>query len=172
MRNLIILSLLLFMGGCTQPEPVQEVTSLQKKPAGMETLERNPKDPLSKSITTLDDTKIPQQENVKTSSTLVAEKEAVKEVKTPVAKTPKEIKALTSKAAEAPSKKVKKKKVQKKMAKKAPKSEEVTSKKTIIGEVEQIRVIPGDVVLKARIDTGATTTSLNAMDVQHFERDG
>ncbi len=44
--------------------------------------------------------------------------------------------------------------------------------KLIIGEVEKILVNPGDFVTAARIDTGATTTSVHAVDVVEFERDG
>jgi len=44
--------------------------------------------------------------------------------------------------------------------------------KMIIGEVENIRLVPPNVVLKARIDTGAKTTSIDARDITPFERDG
>ncbi len=44
--------------------------------------------------------------------------------------------------------------------------------KTIIGEVENIRLIPPNIVLKARIDTGAKTTSIDARNITPFERDG
>ncbi len=44
--------------------------------------------------------------------------------------------------------------------------------KTIIGEVENVRLIPPNVVLKARIDTGAKTTSIDARNITPFERDG
>lgn len=44
--------------------------------------------------------------------------------------------------------------------------------KIIIGEVENIRLIPPNVVLKARIDTGAKTTSIDARNITPFERDG
>jgi len=58
---------------------------------------------------------------------------------------------------------------------KRPQVKEVVStsnSKMIIGSVEPVRVIPGDRVISARIDTGAKTTSLNAIDMQTFERDG
>jgi len=44
--------------------------------------------------------------------------------------------------------------------------------KMIIGEVENVRLVPPNVVLKARIDTGATTTSIDARNITPFERDG
>ena len=44
--------------------------------------------------------------------------------------------------------------------------------KMIIGEVENIRLVPPNVVLKARIDTGAKTTSIDARNITAFERDG
>jgi hypothetical protein len=43
---------------------------------------------------------------------------------------------------------------------------------TLIGEVEQVLVSPPEVLLQARIDTGATTTSVNALEIEPFERDG
>ncbi|TVP53740.1 MAG: ATP-dependent zinc protease [Halomonadaceae bacterium] len=44
--------------------------------------------------------------------------------------------------------------------------------KQIIGELEFIRLMPPDGAYKARIDTGATTSSLDARDIEKFERDG
>ncbi len=44
--------------------------------------------------------------------------------------------------------------------------------KTIIGEAEYIYVPSSKIKLKARIDTGATTTSIHALDIKEFERDG
>lgn len=43
---------------------------------------------------------------------------------------------------------------------------------TVIGAVEMVRVDPPGVQLEARIDTGATTSSIHADDKQEFERDG
>jgi len=42
----------------------------------------------------------------------------------------------------------------------------------IIGELEHIYLTPPDIQLSARIDTGAKTSSLNALDMVEFERDG
>ncbi len=56
-----------------------------------------------------------------------------------------------------------------------PKIEKVTSSsnaKILIGSVESVRIIPGNRVVKARVDTGAKTTSLHALNMQVFERDG
>ncbi|MEH6822443.1 MAG: RimK/LysX family protein [Motiliproteus sp.] len=44
--------------------------------------------------------------------------------------------------------------------------------KPVIGEVEAVRVEPPGLLLNARIDTGATTSSVNALDIERFERDG
>ncbi len=71
-------------------------------------------------------------------------------------------------------KKIKQKNVKVNSTKK-PKVEKVTSSsnaKITIGSVEPVRIIPGDKIVMARIDTGAKTTSLNAVDMKIFERDG
>jgi len=44
--------------------------------------------------------------------------------------------------------------------------------KHIIGAVEKVRLVPPNIVLKARIDTGAKTTSVDARNITPFERDG
>ncbi len=44
--------------------------------------------------------------------------------------------------------------------------------KRIIGEVEPVTILKAGLTLPARIDTGATTSSLDARDIQRFERDG
>ncbi len=44
--------------------------------------------------------------------------------------------------------------------------------KLLVGEVEFFNVQPGNMRLEARIDTGATTSSLHAVDIVQFERDG
>ena len=44
--------------------------------------------------------------------------------------------------------------------------------KQIIGEVEPVTIRKAGLTLPARIDTGATTSSLDARDIQRFERDG
>ncbi len=49
---------------------------------------------------------------------------------------------------------------------------EKSNSKRIIGTVENIRLVPPNVVLKARIDTGAKTTSIDARNITPFERDG
>ena len=54
-------------------------------------------------------------------------------------------------------------------------TEEVVVEKThlpIIGEVEPIYFLPMKSPFAARIDTGATTSSLDCQDVEYFERDG
>lgn len=42
----------------------------------------------------------------------------------------------------------------------------------VIGEVEPIYLLPMKSPFLSRIDTGATTSSLDAEDIKHFERDG
>lgn len=42
----------------------------------------------------------------------------------------------------------------------------------VLGEVEFLTVQPGGLRLEARIDTGATTSSLHAENIVNFERDG
>ena len=42
----------------------------------------------------------------------------------------------------------------------------------IIGAVERVALPEQNISLNARIDTGATTTSINAQDIKPFERDG
>jgi len=44
--------------------------------------------------------------------------------------------------------------------------------KLLIGKVEKVRLSPPNKVFHARIDTGATTSSLDAQDIETFERDG
>lgn len=49
---------------------------------------------------------------------------------------------------------------------------ENSDEKCIIGKIEKVRLVPPNVVLKARIDTGAKTTSIDAREITPFERDG
>lgn len=44
--------------------------------------------------------------------------------------------------------------------------------RTIHGWVERIEILPEGVSLKARMDTGATISSLNALNKEYFRRDG
>ena len=44
--------------------------------------------------------------------------------------------------------------------------------KHVVGWVERVAIYPGDLVVRAKIDTGARTASLNCECVQHFKRDG
>lgn len=48
----------------------------------------------------------------------------------------------------------------------------VQSSKSIIGMIEPVRIIPGNIVLTARIDTGANTSSLHAEGLQIINKDG
>lgn len=42
----------------------------------------------------------------------------------------------------------------------------------IVGGVETVKVEPGDLMLEARVDTGAETTSIHAEDIALIEKDG
>ncbi|MET0379296.1 MAG: ATP-dependent zinc protease [Spongiibacteraceae bacterium] len=44
--------------------------------------------------------------------------------------------------------------------------------KILVGEAEYVTIQPGNLRLDARIDSGATTTSMHATDIKSFERDG
>lgn len=44
--------------------------------------------------------------------------------------------------------------------------------KHVVGWIERARVDPGGIVLKAKMDTGAKTTSLNVARLERFSRDG
>ena len=45
-------------------------------------------------------------------------------------------------------------------------------KMLVVGGVERVQVEPQGIVLKARVDTGARTSSIDAQDITPFERDG
>lgn len=47
-----------------------------------------------------------------------------------------------------------------------------TETRTIHGWVERIEIVPEGISLKAKLDTGATTSSLNALNKKLFRRDG
>ena len=46
------------------------------------------------------------------------------------------------------------------------------SDKKEIGWIEKVRVYPGDIEFKAKMDTGALTSSINAKNINEFEKDG
>lgn len=46
------------------------------------------------------------------------------------------------------------------------------SDKTVYGWIENARIEPWGVEIKAKLDTGALTSSLHATDIEQFERDG
>lgn len=48
---------------------------------------------------------------------------------------------------------------------------EAAEKKTI-GWLEMARVYPGNLKIRAKMDTGAKSSSINAFDLHHFEKDG
>ncbi|MBE0494198.1 MAG: ATP-dependent zinc protease [Thiomicrospira sp.] len=44
--------------------------------------------------------------------------------------------------------------------------------KLLVGEIETVHIMPSDIQMLARIDSGATTSSLDARHITRFERDG
>lgn len=46
------------------------------------------------------------------------------------------------------------------------------SDKTLLGWVENIRLLPSDTPMKAKLDSGAKSNSLHAIDIERFEADG
>ena len=56
----------------------------------------------------------------------------------------------------------------------APKSpiKKPQTDKIIIGAVENVRIVPPNIVLKARIDTGAKTTSIDARNITPYMHEG
>ncbi len=51
-------------------------------------------------------------------------------------------------------------------------SASMSADKLLVGEIEKVRLSPPGHVFNARIDTGATTSSVDARDIETFERDG
>lgn len=54
----------------------------------------------------------------------------------------------------------------------APGSAAKVDSKTVLGAIENVYLDPPGLEFSARIDTGAQTSSLNALDIVEFERDG
>ena len=46
------------------------------------------------------------------------------------------------------------------------------SEKLIVGWIEKASIFPGNMKIKAKLDTGARNSSLNAQNLKHFKRDG
>lgn len=57
-------------------------------------------------------------------------------------------------------------------APKPPEPERPKSVLLILGGIEYVAIDPPGLRMKARLDTGATTSSLDARDIREFERDG
>lgn len=53
-----------------------------------------------------------------------------------------------------------------------PSFEITGTNKLLVGRIEKVRLTPPNSIFHARIDTGATTSSLDARDIVTFERDG
>ena len=54
----------------------------------------------------------------------------------------------------------------------SPPLESTGTDKLLVGRIEKVRLTPPGRTFHARIDTGATTSSLDARDIETFERDG
>lgn len=52
-----------------------------------------------------------------------------------------------------------------------PRASSITPDKLMVGRIEKIRLTPPGRIFHARIDSGATTSSLDATDIETFERD-
>ena len=100
---------------------------------------------------------------------------SLKAVQTDLEKTQKEAQTLNQQLAQQIAK-------QKAVAAKTPKrSNVVVSKvskrdiyldKTVLGQTEWLYINKAKKSFRARVDTGAATSSINAVNIQHFERDG
>ncbi|MGH8508613.1 MAG: ATP-dependent zinc protease family protein [Gammaproteobacteria bacterium] len=49
---------------------------------------------------------------------------------------------------------------------------QVVCAKEVVGWVERIKLYPGEMILKAKVDTGAKNSSINARNIDEFTRDG
>lgn len=49
---------------------------------------------------------------------------------------------------------------------------ELLTDKIVVGEKERVKIEETDQALIAKVDTGATTSSINAIDIKDFEKDG
>ena len=48
----------------------------------------------------------------------------------------------------------------------------VAAEKTVVGWIEKVRIYPGNFLVHAKLDSGAEYSSLDAANLQEFERDG
>lgn len=46
------------------------------------------------------------------------------------------------------------------------------ARKQIVGWLERVRILPADILVRAKLDTGAKTSSVHAEDIERFEREG
>jgi len=179
MKYLMIFALLLLMSsGCAQYAPAIDEVPMTKKPKGIEKLVHKPD---VKEVQTQTSADISQKEYLPVdklkkdvmASDVSQKKTAVVNVPEASETPPKKPKVQPVVKHEPTIKKPKKKAAAKPKSKVVvPVAEKPKTQKIVIGEVEPIRLIPGDVIINARIDTGAQTTSINAKGVQAFERDG
>eukprot|EP01029_Cantina_marsupialis_P021399 TRINITY_DN51191_c0_g1_i1.p2 TRINITY_DN51191_c0_g1~~TRINITY_DN51191_c0_g1_i1.p2 ORF type:complete len:234 (+),score=59.73 TRINITY_DN51191_c0_g1_i1:460-1161(+) len=111
----------------------------------------------------------------KTETKQINEKEKIEKIKEKIEKEKKEIEVEEEKVEEEkPEPKIPEPKVIiKEKTKIVVVEKPVTGgSKIVAGSEEHVYIPSVDLTLKARIDTGATTTSLHALDIKEFERDG
>lgn len=53
-----------------------------------------------------------------------------------------------------------------------PSSPNTNNPKTIYGYIEQVNIQPDNITLAAKLDTGALTASLNAININQYQKDG
>ncbi len=51
-------------------------------------------------------------------------------------------------------------------------NDDAYANRTVAGWVERVKLAPWGDTVKAKLDTGAKTSSINALDIERFERDG
>jgi hypothetical protein len=54
----------------------------------------------------------------------------------------------------------------------SPPAEAIAEHKQVVGLVETVRVLPGDLIMDAKLDTGADNSSIHATGIVEFTREG
>ncbi len=174
-QSFFLLSFVFLMGCATTQSPVKPHSpAIFNAPVPLRVIEESK--PFSLENVALEPKSTPRDINTTTHS-----KQATAPKKTLIKKSkPKKMatkKSKVNKAVASVKRKHSHKKSKKKPVASAKKTtiEKVVSSsndKLVIGSVETVRIIPGNMIASARVDTGAKTTSLHAVNMQTFERDG